>query len=100
MRVRGPSAPRETHEATNVLVFDPLRGRRVASFDDYFQLIYGTHWHPDGQRFGQRAYNILYRIKPKLAVSIAGTEYDPFNYDKRMPEFIAHVRGNWSEVDD
>lgn len=44
-----------------------------------------------GIRRGQAAFNKLHDMRPNLAYTINGTEYDPFYDDEKIPAFVAWV---------
>lgn len=46
---------------------------------------------PDGWRAGQAAFNALYILTPRWAISIRGSDLDPFHRDERLPAFYVFV---------
>ena len=57
-----------------------------------------TYWdvidsrkQPDGQRFGQWLFNVLYELYPDYADTIRGTHVDPFYDSKRVWQFTLHI---------
>jgi len=52
------------------------------------------HW-----RYGQILYNVLYDMYPDIAISIRGTDIDPFYFDKnyeKISKFYGHLLKNSS----
>ena len=43
-------------------------------------------------RLGQAMYNILNSYHPNLAVSVRGTELDPFYRDDRVEDFLEYIK--------
>lgn len=47
-------------------------------------------------RRGQAYFNMLSRINKDLARQAIGTDFDPFNDDENLPDFLEWVQENWS----
>ena len=47
------------------------------------------------QRKGQRAFNLLYKVRPRLAKSIRDTYDDPFYKDEILPYFLSRIEKDW-----
>ena len=53
----------------------------------------------DRLRLGQIHYNVLFAMKPDLALGLAGTEADPFYQDSRLNKFFDWLESNWEKPD-
>jgi len=51
-----------------------------------------------GQRVGQRAFNLLSIVRSDLATMVAGSDFDPFHDDARLPLFYDWVMRHWDGV--
>lgn len=46
-------------------------------------------------RHGQVLFNVLFKCRQDLAVSLTGTEFDPFYDDRNVPSFLQKVEELW-----
>lgn len=49
------------------------------------------------QRVGQRAFNLLAQVKPDVSSLLAGSDFDPFYDDARLPLFYDFVMRHWDD---
>ena len=50
-------------------------------------------------RWGQTYFNVLSKHAPNLALSVQGTDLDPFYSDHKIPQFIQYVKEHWGMYD-
>ena len=75
----------------------PHRNPNFIHYLDKVQEVYDEHYPV--LRLGQTYFNVLCDFAPNLAMKITGTEYDPFNSDERIIEFIKYVQDNFTTYD-
>ena len=50
-----------------------------------------------GHRVGQRAFNLLSRLRPDLSTMVAGSDFDPFHDDSRLCLFYDFIMRHWDD---
>ena len=61
--------------------------------DEYLSEVQAILDRDPSQREGQAFYN-AFRIRwPELEAEVVGTEWDPFNDDRRLPAFLGWLEG-------
>lgn len=62
------------------------------TFDEWLQSV--ESWC-DGQRPGQIFFNSLYVAHPTLANKVRGSYLDPFQSNRKIPQFLNYVADYW-----
>jgi hypothetical protein len=62
------------------------------NFSEYLTVVNGYFCINYKERFGQACFNVLYDIDSEYALTLGGTELDPFFDDNVVPEFLCKVR--------
>jgi hypothetical protein len=58
-------------------------------FEDFKKRVWAKQ--DDFLRFGQFAFNILFKEYPEIANLVCETEYDPFYEDKKLNKFFDYI---------
>lgn len=69
----------------------------VATFNDFCHAVASYMDHPATShwRTGQKAFNLLSRVRPDIAELVRGSDMDPFHRDDRLPAFYDFVARHW-----
>lgn len=65
------------------------------TYYDYLSKVYGIKKEMPSVRLGHIAFNLLYNRNNKLALSIKGTNLDPFFENDLSQEFLNHIQEKW-----
>lgn len=70
------------------------------NFIVYLQNVVNTHdeAHPH-LRWGQTYSSLLNKYVPNLALTVLNTDIDPYYDDRKIPEFVQHIRERWGFYD-
>lgn len=68
------------------------------SYLDFLAIIDATLVKDSDIRYGQHYFNVLYRIKPKIANAIRATDLDPFFKDRVSYETEKFVKSSWHQA--